>query len=419
MSKSSWKPTRVSATKSKAEPQAGSVVVEVSVQTPDVKQALEDIIGENGGFYIKQPKDTGLPQLLVLEIDADDPEKTFSLVRTVRDSASGVEVFLTSSKTDSQILLEALRVGMKEFFPQPIQRNEVEAALERFKTRSNGTTVQSGEKRSAKIIAVFGGKGGVGATSVAVNLAACLNLMESKPSVVLVDVNQHGGDVPLYLDLQPTRSFRDIGSDLSRLDLAFLGSVLSKDERGLHILPSGYDDLSSGRLSPDCVEPTLKLLQSMFDYVVIDCGHVLESTTKRAMELASTIIVVSQLVVPVVHRTKRVLDLLLGSGFSKEKLQLIVNRYSPNDKEVLAETEEIFKHKTSWVIPNDYPSAISAVNGGKPVRVTTPRSALSKAYHELALSFHQTSNGTKHRSFWSNWWKSSKGKRSLPNTVPA
>ena len=157
----------------------------------------------------------------------------------------------------------------------------------------------------------------------------------------------------------------------------------------------------------------------MFDYVVIDCGHVLESTTKRAMELASTIIVVSQLVVPVVHRTKRVLDLLLGSGFSKEKLQLIVNRYSPNDKEVLAETEEIFKHKTSWVIPNDYPSAISAVNGGKPVRVTTPRSALSKAYHELALSFHQIPNGTKHRSFWSNWWKSSKEKRTLPNTVPA
>ena len=419
MSKPSWKPTRVGVPKGKGESQTGSITVEISVQTPQVKQDLEEIITADGGFCIKDSKDTGVPQLLILEIDDDDPEKTFSLVKTVLGTASGTEVFLTSSKTESQILLEAIRSGMKEFFPQPIQKGEVEAALERFKGRSQEVAPPSGEKRPAKIIAVFGGKGGVGTTSVAVNLAACLNLMDSKPTVALVDVNQHGGDVPLYLDLQTSRSFRDIGGDLSRLDLAFLGSVLAKDERGLHVLPSGYDDLSSGRLSPDCVEPTIKLLQSMFDFVVIDCGHVLEATTKRAMELASTILVVTQLVVPVVHRTKRVLDLLRGSGFTQEKTKLVVNRYASNDKEVLTETEEIVKHKASWIIPNDFPSAISAVNGGKPVRVATPRSVLAKAYHELALSFHHDAGGTKSRSFWTNWWKSSKGKRALPNTVPA
>ena len=132
-------------------------------------------------------------------------------------------------------------------------------------------------------MALFGGKGGVGTTSIAVNLASALRQLPGNPSVILVDVNQHGGDLPLYLDLQPNHSFRDIAADLSRLDPAFLVRVLTKCESGLQVLPSGYDDLSTGRLNPDCVEATLKLLQSSFDYVVIDCGHVLDLTTKKSL----------------------------------------------------------------------------------------------------------------------------------------
>jgi len=87
-------------------------------------------------------------------------------------------------------------------------------------------------------------------------VAAAIKALPNNPSVVLVDANQHGGDLPLYLDLQPTHSFRDISADLSRLDQAFLLRVLTKTDWGIQVLPSGYDDLSTGRLSPDCVEAT-------------------------------------------------------------------------------------------------------------------------------------------------------------------
>ena len=146
-------------------------------------------------------------------------------------------VDLTSSTLDSAVLLEGMRAGAKEFLAQPIQKKEVEDAFKRFFERFNGGNIKNDRRKKAgKVMAFFGGKGGVGTTSIAVNLAAALVNLPTKPSVVLVDVNQHGGDLPIYLDLQPNHSFRDIASDLTRLDHAFLIRVLTKCENGLQVL---------------------------------------------------------------------------------------------------------------------------------------------------------------------------------------
>ena len=415
MSGSSWKPTRIGTSSSDGSSEAR--IVELAITTPEVKHILEDLIRADEGFCLKQPGETQIPHLLILEID-DDPEKTFSLVKTVIGSAKGTEVFLTSANIDSTILLEALRSGMKEFLPQPLQVEEVKASLERFQTRNSSVTIE-GKNTAGKVIALFGGKGGTGTTSVAVNLAASLHMGANKSSVVLVDVNQHGGDIPLYLDLPTTHSFRDIAADLTRVDLAFLTSVLTKHESGVYVLPSGYDDLSAGRLNPECIEPTIKLLQTMFQFVVIDCGHVLDLTTKKALELSSSIMVVSSLMVPVVHRTKRILELLRGSGVPQDKIELVVTRYLPHEKDVLSETKDILKQEANWLLPNDYVSSSNAINSGKPVVMIAPRSNLTKTYQQLAQSFREDSPVSQESSFWGNLLNSVKGKRSQPSVAPA
>lgn len=402
-----WRPKRIGGVKSESKPDA--TLVELAVTTVEARKILEDTIRADSSLALKQPNDDGAAQVLILEID-EDPQKTFALVRAVQGAGKGTEVFLTSAHTDSQLLLEALRAGMKEFLPQPIQPEEVAAAFARFRARSN-EAAGGGKKSSGKLIVVFGGKGGVGTTSVAVNLAACLHDSEGHPSVALVDINQQGGDIPQMLDMPVTHSFRDIAADVSRVDLAFLTSVMSKHESGLHVLPSGYDDLSAGRLNPDCVESTLKLLQSVYAFVVVDCGHVLDLTTKKAMEMSTAIIVVSQLLIPVVHRTKRILELLRGSGVSQEKVRLAINRYLPQDNDVLSSTEEILKQKAAWLIPNDYATASAAINGGKPIQATAPRSALAKSYRELAGTFLDQRAARHAGSTWTSWLPFPKGKR--------
>ena len=401
MSDTAWKPKRV--TDRPADLTGKVFKVELSIQCTETKKALEGIVAEKEAFQIKDSKDTDPSSLLILELN-ENPEETFSVIRDLTKLAKGTEIFLTASQLDSGVLLEAMRAGAKEFLAQPIQKKEVEDAFSRFQERAMASLENKGETSVAgKVLAFFGGKGGVGTTSIAVNVAAALMNLPAKPRVALVDINQHGGDLPLYLDLQPSHSFRDIAADPSRLDQAFLIRLLTKCESGLQVLPSGYDDLSTGRLSPDCVEATIKLLQASFDYVVVDCGHVLDLTTKKALELATWINVTSTLMVPVVHRTKRILELLRGSGFPQSKLRLIVNRYLSNEKDVLVETEEILKQKAHWLFPNDYPSVSHSVNSGKPLIETAPKTSVGKSYMDFASSFDDQGNKPQGKSSVLGW----------------
>ncbi len=412
MADSSWKPKRVSG--GTVDSNTSAFKVELSIQSSEAKKALEELVSQNENFQLKDSNDAASPSLLILELQ-ENPEETFSVIRDLVKVARGTEIFLTAPKLDSAILLEAMRAGAKEFLAQPIQEKEVEDALSRFQERAVATPGKGEDiKKEGKVLAFFGGKGGVGTTCIAVNTAAALMSLPSKPRVALVDVNQHGGDLPLYLDIQPSHSFRDIAADPSRVDQAFLFRILTKYESGLQVLASGYDDLSTGRLSPDCVEATLRMLQVNFDYVVMDCGHVLDLTTKKALELASLIMVTSTLMVPVVHRTKRILELLRGSGFPQSKLRLIMNRFLSGEKDVLAETEEILKQKAHWLVPNDYPSVSHSVNSGKPLIETAPKTAVGKSYMDFAHSFDEQSDKSKSKSSVLGWLSPFKSKKTQP-----
>ncbi len=411
MTDKAWKPKRVGGGGS-TESVSDLPLVELSVRSEDCKAALEEIVNGIEGVQLKGTQSAKHPAVIVLELE-DNPEQTFRVVREMGKVAHGTEIFLTSSTLDSAVLLEGMRAGAKEFLAQPIKKQEVLDAFERFFERFQTDKAKVEEqKKAGKVMAFFGGKGGVGTTSIAVNFAATLVNLPEKPSVVLVDVNQHGGDLPLYLDLQPNHSFRDIASDLTRLDHAFLIRVLTKYESGLQVLASGYDDLSTGRLSPDCVEATLRLLESSFDYIVLDCGHVLDLTTKKALELSALIFVTSTLMVPVVHRTKRILELLRGSGFPPNKIRLVMNRYLSAEQDVLKETEDILKQKTHWMFPNDYPSVSQAVNSGKPVVDVAPRTAVAKSYKEFAESFSEKGESGAGKGSLASWLSPFKRQRS-------
>ena len=409
MKDKSWKPKRVGGDSSGAS--SDMPVIELSIRSAECKATLESLIRETDGVRLKESQDSRVPELVIMELE-ENPEDTFVLIREMVKLNKGTEIFLTASRLESNILLEAMRAGAKEFLAQPLQKQDVSDAIMRFLERGATQVRQGdGQRTAGKVLAFFGGKGGVGTTSIAVNVAAAIKQLPNNPSVALVDVNQHGGDLPLYLDLQPSHSFRDIATDLSRLDQAFLIRVLTKTELGIQVLPSGYDDLSTGRLSPDCVEATLRLLQASFDYVILDCGHVLDLTTKKALELATLIMVTSTLMVPVVHRTKRILELLRGSGFPVNKLRLVMNRFVAAEQDVLKETEEILKQKAFWVIPNDYPSASQAVNSGKPLIDVAPRSAVAKSYRDIAASFDEQGTKPASKGSFAGWLNPFKGRK--------
>lgn len=396
----------------------GRIGVRLEIFTDGVRQALEQYVAALGDFQLKRDEDAGLPQLLVLELDAGDPDETFARIRAVQQSSPSTEIFITSARMDPQLLLEVLRAGVKEFLTQPLRPDEVQQAFQRFRER-HAETAAVETRRSGKVLAFVGGKGGIGTTTIACGLATALRA--NGAAVAVVDLNLRGGDVPAFFDINPIRSLRDVDLDLSRLDQAFLADMLTKHGTGVEILPLGDSDLSGTHVSSESVDRTLKLLRTMFDFVIVDCGHNVDLASYAALGLAAQVFLVSALTVPVVRRTKRLLDALRGeegSGLDPSVISLVVNRYADRDELILTEARKVLGLKPQWLLPQDFEAAVDSLNGGQPVVSHAPRSNLSKAIQKIAGEFQAPSQGASKTSFLSGMLRSVSG-RMKPTTNPA
>ncbi len=376
-----------------------TISIKLEVRDETLRSLFAQILGAQSECHIQEPGDASVPYLVILDLEEEHPDRTFARIRSLLTASPTPEIFMTAARIDPEILLEALRAGVKEFFRQPIRGEEVEEALERLKGRSRKLSGNPPDKKGT-LMCVFGAKGGIGTSTVAVNLASSLQKLDGSPSAVLVDLSLGGGDLPLFLDLEPTRSFRDIARDVSRLDRTFLLTILSKHPGGLSLLPLGEKDATVEEaewLPLECVDQTLELLQHVFDYVVVDCGHDLHPVPLRAMARATTLLV-STLSVPVIRRTRQVLGRLPAEVRNKH-LRLVMNRHAPHTDLLLKETEALLQQKAFWLIPNDYYVASTAINTGQPLLVSAPKAELTRSFQQLAVALTEDSSANKERSF--------------------
>ena len=390
---------------------SSSVLIELAIESPAVKLAFEQVLSTNQVFVIKRPKAQGVPRLVVFELDTVTPSRSFERVHSIMSVAPQTEVFIVSPSAESSLLLEALRAGVREFLPQPISREDIQRALNRFKERSNAVQALSHE-RTCKVISMLGAKGGIGTTLLAVNLAGFLQKLEDGKTILLIDLNFEASDVPLFLDIEPVHSLRDVSENIERLDGTFLMNVLTRHGTGFYVLPLGYQQsmVEQFPISNDAVHRTLELVQSLFDYVIIDCGHVLDVPRRSALALSSSVVLISTLHVPVIRSTKDILDLLRESGHSSEKVKLIMNRFEPTDDALLKNTEEAVSLKVSILIPNNSQIASSAVNNGQLLVSTAPQADISQSIQRLAESLVGTRTTQERASFFGNYLKTVKAK---------
>lgn len=361
---------------------SGFVTVWLECRSDSVRRMFEDLLAPHRAFLIKQTGGPATVDVVCVELDEVNPERTLALMKGQLEKNPGLEVFLTAGRTDSQVMLEAFRIGIKEFLPQPINRKEFDAALSRLKDRLKSKEGNRSAK-GGKIIAFLGAKGGIGTSSLAVNLAVSLRQLSQEKHVALVDLNLDDSDLPLFLDLQPGKGFRDLVRDLSRMDPTFVQSLISKHESDLHLLQSGLTGTegTTGEAIPGgAVLHTLDMMRSMYDYVFVDCGHTLSPETREALDFASMVVLVTTLSLPAIRRAKQFLEVMRHAGFDRDKVTFVVNRYQSSDAELLQHAEKLFEQKVGWLVPNDYPMAISSLNNGVPLTVHAPRAALTQWY---------------------------------------
>ena len=200
------------------------------VQTGMVKSVIEWVAVSRGTWQLGP--DEPVPDVVLLDL-AVDPDPYFAFAAQLRRVKPVIRIVACSSKAelDSDLLLQAMRNGVQEFIPRPIDIAKLQETLRRF-------LLESGEHDAAlreRLFVVMGSKGGVGASTVALNLAVQLSRISTK-RVGLIDFGFPLGHACLLLDLHPQFYIRDALDNLERLDSHLLSGLLTRHKSGLDVM---------------------------------------------------------------------------------------------------------------------------------------------------------------------------------------
>ncbi len=373
-------------------------IVKLAIKNRETEAFLKEAVSAVPGFSIST---NGSPcDVMVVEIGSDLNEE-FRLVEQIKAKGLVREVFLTSSRQDPEVLLKALKTGVKEFFPQPINKAEVIASLTKLKKSAESADTQKATEKKGRLISIIGSKGGVGATTVAVNLAVSLKEMAGEKSVVLMDMNPFLGGVQLFLDIKTSFSWVEGARDIARMDSTYLLNTLYKHSTGIHVLPAPSSPVGLETATPETMERLVGLMRSAFDIIIIDGCRSYDDLSLRMLALSDTILVVSELNFPSLVNAKKLLDTFDGLGLSYGKdIKSVINRYQKKTTVSSKEAEKTLGRKIISMIPNDYETTMSAINTGKTLSDVAWKSAVMEHFRELAALLLQKEVPKKEKSLF-------------------
>jgi pilus assembly protein CpaE len=320
-----------------------------------------------------------IPDIVLLDLPRD-PEPYFNFgiqVRRLRPAARLVACSATAPPSP-QLLLDAMRSGVQEFIAKPVNPAGLKEILARFSQEGQ----QANGKSAEKLIAVMGSKGGVGTTTVAVNLAVQLT-SHSQRRAVLLDFGRPLGNVHLLLDVHPKFTVRDAVDNLDRLDSHFFSSLLEHHKTKLEVL-GGALHLEEWQNMPAApLDRVVNVAQAGFDTVIADLGSHFSPELSPMLKSARMILIVVEANVPSLWTFQRRMMALTGFGIDPERIRVVVNRYHKGDEEALKSIEKDTKQPVLACLPNDFRKANAAFNEGSPL-MENHNNSLTNEYRQLA-----------------------------------
>ncbi len=320
--------------------------------------------------------------LNIFVIDVSDDEKDIlKLVNNLSFENNNFKFILVSYNLNTNFIVEALRSGAKEFLAKPIIKDEIIGVLD--KVVSDFYSTKSIHDKS-KIISTFSNKGGLGKTTVAVNLAKEIADL-TKEKVVLVDLNMHLGDVTAFLDLNPVNDIKYAVDNLERADDEFFFAALEQYKTSnFYVLADSPFREPNDEISVKSLISLLKKLRETFSYVIIDNNSTIDSKLTAIFEESDLILFITAANLPTLRNCQRCLELFDKFGYKEDKLKLVLNRYISNEDYKVEDVEAVLNRNIFWKIPNNYFAVIEAINKGITVKELNEASNISENYRQLA-----------------------------------
>jgi pilus assembly protein CpaE len=269
-------------------------------------------------------------------------------------------------------MLEAMRMGVNEWVAEPLRLDELDAAIHRV-ARAVAKPMMG------RTLAVLGAKGGVGSTTVAVNLATALRAATGE-ATLLMDLHLAHGDAAVFFGVEPRFSVLDAIENIHRLDETYFKGLVTPTKAGPDLLGSSNRAIQ-GSVEAMRVRSLIEFATTAYRYVVLDCPRA-DATMVEAIDAAATIVVVANQELTTLRGASRIAsNLRLRCG--PDRVKLAISRFDPHSDISQSDVERVLGGPVKYVFPSDYRTAVAALNRGEPLMV--PRQTrLAEAFDEFA-----------------------------------
>ena len=333
---------------------------------------------------------------------------------TLNAVAPGVMTILVIDSKSTEDLEAAMRSGARAVVTRPVSDKDLHKLIAELaeigKRRESPETLEWRDPSLfPRVIAVTGAKGGVGKSTIAVNLAVILARL-APGKVALVDSYTQFGDVATMFNIRPMRPLSELESVSNELDATIVQDYVNKHPCGVDIFVASTDPLPLDAVSGACFENLLYVLRRMYRYIVVDVPPILHEPTLRLLSHAHSILLIANLFdLTTATDTKRFFDAVEDARIPKENIGIVLNRVSKTNQIEPEDLESLFDCGILASIPNDN-RLVSAVNQGLPITVSDGNSPFGRSLTGVAakvsgaasefLSDSSIATGTKKTRKW-------------------
>ncbi|HEY0757649.1 MAG TPA: AAA family ATPase [Acidisarcina sp.] len=385
------------------------LVLEVAATLP------REIVDFDCGGYLSPARYQFFPQpvksapFCIALVDWDgDPAAAVETAAALHQSFYGkIAILAISASTDGATLRDAMRCGFTEVLAAPLDTGELADAFLRIEQR---WPADAGVARNtARILAFFGAKGGVGTTTLLIHLGVYLSKFHNK-KVLIIDHHLELGHVCLYLGLTGTQyDFYELLTNVGRLDKELLAGFTASHGSGVDVLASPNVHGAAPLVDPRSVELVLDFLSDHYDYILIDCETSFEPSNETIMERADQVYLVATPDIGAIRDLSAFVDQLVKTSQVKATMHVVMNRYGSREAVSIEQIEKAIRLPISIRVPNSFAELINAINIGElvmPGKKSLFAEQMTK-WSDAVVGVDQASAGepvgagAKKKSFWS------------------
>ena len=390
---------------------ADQIKVLIVDDIPETRDHLTKLLGFESDIDVVGAAESGTeainlavklqPDVVLMDINMPDMDG-IAATEQLAAAAPTAAVVMMSVQGEADYLRRSMLAGAREFLVKPFSSDELTASIRQVHARerdklsriavpaaagstaaTNGT---ASDREPGQVVAVFSPKGGVGRTTISVNLAVAA-ATELGQKVVVVDGSFQFGDVGVLLNLNPkNKSIADLVPELEAGEPESIDTFVINHSAGIRVLLAPPSPEMAELITPSGVRRVLEALRREHDLVIVDCTSSFNDTTLAILDAADTIVTVLSLEITSIKNMRLFLEVAEQLGYERGKIRLLLNRADTTLGIRVTDVEQSIGRKIDYSIVSDGRSVVYALNRGVPFFLSNREAQVSQDILRLATA---------------------------------